>query len=106
VLGHGVSHQTLAMLVLAGLAKAVTETLRPAQGKIGRMLITDAGKRRSKVDTAGLATSGSRLLSAQERPCCGRRWLGAWGVTMRPPHAAPALDSEELRQGPGLCRPD
>jgi hypothetical protein len=28
----------------------------------------------------------------------------AWcvGVTMRPPHAVPTLDSEELRQGPGL----
>jgi hypothetical protein len=32
--------------------------------------------------------------SAIAGPCklaCGRRWLGAWGVTMRPPHAAPAL---------------
>jgi hypothetical protein len=45
VVGHGLSADMLAMLVLAGLAKVVTETLRPGQGKIGRMLITDAGKR-------------------------------------------------------------
>jgi hypothetical protein len=45
MVGHGLSADMLAMLVLAGLAKVVTETLRPGQHKIGRMLITDAGKR-------------------------------------------------------------
>lgn len=45
VLAHGLSADMLAMLVLAGLAKAVTETLRPGQGKIERLLITNAGKR-------------------------------------------------------------
>jgi hypothetical protein len=45
VVGHGLSADMLAMLVLAGLAKVVTETLRSRQGKIGRMLITDAGRR-------------------------------------------------------------
>ncbi len=45
VLGHGFSGDMLAMLVLAGLAAVVTETLRAGQGKIERMMITDAGKR-------------------------------------------------------------
>ena len=45
VLGHGLSSDMLGMLVLAGLATVVTETLRAGQGKIERMLITDAGKR-------------------------------------------------------------
>jgi hypothetical protein len=35
----------LAMLVLAGLATVVTETLRAGHCKIERMMITDAGKR-------------------------------------------------------------
>jgi hypothetical protein len=45
VLGNGLSSDMLGMLVLAGLATVVTETLRTGQGKIERMLITDAGKR-------------------------------------------------------------
>lgn len=45
VLGHGLSSDMLGMLVLAGLAKVVTETLKAGQGKLERMLITDAGKR-------------------------------------------------------------
>ncbi len=47
VLGHGVSHQTLAMLALAGLATVVTETLRGDGGTftIERLRITDAGRR-------------------------------------------------------------
>jgi hypothetical protein len=32
--------------------------------------------------------------------------LAAWGRTVISPHAVPVLDSEELRQGPGLCQPD
>ncbi len=46
-LGHGFSRDILAMLVLAGLATVVTETLRAsgATVKIERMRITDAGKR-------------------------------------------------------------
>ena len=45
-LGHGFSHEMLAMLVLAGLATVVTETLRVGGGtfKIERMRITDAGR--------------------------------------------------------------
>ncbi len=45
-LGHGFSHELLAMLVLAGLATVVTETLRVDGGtfKIERMRITDAGR--------------------------------------------------------------
>jgi hypothetical protein len=45
-LGHGFSHEMLAMLVLAGLATVVTETLRVDGGtfKIERMCITDAGR--------------------------------------------------------------
>jgi hypothetical protein len=39
-----------------------------------------------------------------ERPHSGRRWLGVWGRTVISPHAVPALVSEELRQGPGLCQ--
>jgi hypothetical protein len=45
VRGYGVSSDVLGMLVLAGLATVVTERLRARQGKIERMLITDAGKR-------------------------------------------------------------
>jgi hypothetical protein len=45
VLGHGFSGDTLAMLMLAGLATAATETLGGGQGKIERMSITDAGRR-------------------------------------------------------------
>ena len=45
VLGHGFSSDMLAMLVLAGLATVVTETLKAGHGKIERMMITDAGKR-------------------------------------------------------------
>jgi hypothetical protein len=47
VLGHGVSHQTLAMLALAGLATVVTETLRVHGGTstIEHLRITDAGRR-------------------------------------------------------------
>jgi len=47
VLGHGLSRDMLAMLVLAGLATVVTETPRPtgATAKVERMRITDAGKR-------------------------------------------------------------
>jgi hypothetical protein len=45
VRGYGVSSDVLGMLVLAGLATVVTERLRAGQGKIERMLITDAGKR-------------------------------------------------------------
>jgi hypothetical protein len=46
VLGHGYSSDMLAMLVLAGLATVVTETLRVGGGtfKIERMRITDAGR--------------------------------------------------------------
>ena len=45
-LGHGFSHEMLAMLVLAGLATVVTETLRVDGGtfKIERMRITEAGR--------------------------------------------------------------
>jgi hypothetical protein len=45
-LGHGFSHELLAMLVLAGLATVVTETLRVDGGtfKIERMRIADAGR--------------------------------------------------------------
>ena len=45
-LGHGFSHELLAMLVLAGLATVVTETLRVDGGtfKIERVRITDAGR--------------------------------------------------------------
>ncbi len=45
-LGHGFSHEMLAMLVLAGLATVVTETLRVDGGtfKIERVRITDAGR--------------------------------------------------------------
>jgi hypothetical protein len=42
VVGHGLSADMLAMLVRSGLAKVETAT---GQGKIGRMLITDAGRR-------------------------------------------------------------
>jgi len=38
--------------------------------------------------------------------CCAQRWLPAWGASMILPHAAPALDSEELRQGPGCLQPN
>ncbi len=47
VLGHGFSRDMLAMLLLAGLATVVTETLR-ADGptiKVERVMITDAGRR-------------------------------------------------------------
>ncbi len=47
VLGHGFSGDILAMLLLAGLATVVTETLR-ADGpmiKVERVMITDAGRR-------------------------------------------------------------
>ena len=46
-LGHGFSRETLAMLVLNGLAMVMTETLslRGATIKIERMRITDAGRR-------------------------------------------------------------
>jgi hypothetical protein len=45
-LGHGFSHEMLAMLVLAGLATVVTETLRVDGGTstIERMRITDPGR--------------------------------------------------------------
>ena len=45
-LGHGFSHEMLAMLVLVGLATVVTETLRADGGtfRIERMRITDAGR--------------------------------------------------------------
>ncbi len=46
-LGHGFSRGMLAMLVLAGLATVVIETLSgdgPTR-KVGRVRITDAGKR-------------------------------------------------------------
>jgi hypothetical protein len=45
VLGHGLSSDMLGMLVFAGLATVLTETVRSGQGKIERLLITDAGKR-------------------------------------------------------------
>jgi len=47
VLGHCLSRDMLAMLVLAGLATVVTETLRPtgATTKVERMRISDAGER-------------------------------------------------------------
>ena len=50
VLGHGLSRDMLAMLVLAKLATVVTETLRPtgATTKVERMRISDAGKRALK----------------------------------------------------------
>ena len=48
VLGHGFSRDMLAMLLLAGLATVVTETLRAGHCKIERMVITDAGKRALK----------------------------------------------------------
>jgi len=46
-LGHGFSHETLATLVLNGLAMVMTETLSVdgATLKIERMRITDAGRR-------------------------------------------------------------
>jgi hypothetical protein len=47
VVGHGLSADILPMLVLAGLAKVVTETLRAEGGTftIQRLHITDAGRR-------------------------------------------------------------
>ena len=47
VVGHGLSADMLAMLVLAGLAKVVTATLRAEGGTfaIERLHITDAGRR-------------------------------------------------------------
>jgi hypothetical protein len=47
VVGHGLSADMLAMLVLAGLAKVVAETLRAEGGTftVDRLHITDAGKR-------------------------------------------------------------
>jgi hypothetical protein len=47
VVGHGLSADMLAMLVLAGLAKIVTATLRAEGGTltIERLHITDAGRR-------------------------------------------------------------
>jgi hypothetical protein len=47
VVGHGHSADMLAMLVLAGLAKMVTATLRAEGGTftIERLHITDAGRR-------------------------------------------------------------
>jgi len=45
-LGHGFSRETLATLVLNGLAMVMTETLSlDATIKIERMRITDAGRR-------------------------------------------------------------
>jgi hypothetical protein len=47
VVGHGLSADMLAVLVLAGLAKVVTTTLRAEGGTftIERLHITDAGRR-------------------------------------------------------------
>ena len=47
VLGHGFSSDMLAMLVLAGLATVVTETLRAGGPtiKVERVSITDAGRK-------------------------------------------------------------
>src|SRR5258708_11614271 len=47
VLGHGFSRDMLAMLLLAGLATVVTETLRAGGPmiKVERGMITDAGRR-------------------------------------------------------------
>ena len=47
VLGHGFSRDMLAMLVLAGLAKVVSETVRAGGStiKVERVSITDAGRR-------------------------------------------------------------
>ncbi len=47
VLGHGISSDVLAMLVLTGLATVVTETLRAHRStiKIQRMRVTDTGRR-------------------------------------------------------------
>jgi hypothetical protein len=47
VVSHEISRETLAMLVLTGLATVVTETLRGhgSAVKIQRMRITDAGWR-------------------------------------------------------------
>jgi hypothetical protein len=45
VLGHGLSSGMLGMLVLAGLATVMAESLKAGRGKLERMLITDAGKR-------------------------------------------------------------
>jgi hypothetical protein len=46
-IGHGISREMLATIVLAGLATVVTETLgiEGATFKIERMRITDAGRR-------------------------------------------------------------
>jgi hypothetical protein len=46
-LGHGFSRDMLAMLVLAGLATVVIETLSGdgPTSKVGRVRITDAGRR-------------------------------------------------------------
>ena len=47
VLGHGFSRDMLAMLVLAGLAKVVSETVRAGGStiKVERVSITDAGRK-------------------------------------------------------------
>jgi hypothetical protein len=47
ILSHGFSRDMLAMLVLAGLAKVVTETARAGGStiKVERVSITDAGRR-------------------------------------------------------------
>ena len=47
MLGHGFSRDMLAMLVLAGLAKVVSETVRAGGStiKVERVSITDAGRR-------------------------------------------------------------
>src|SRR6266436_10284683 len=63
-LGHGFSHEMLAMLVLAGLATVVTETLRVDGGtfKIERVRITDWQFEVDRTQTVVRPTGGNAPL--------------------------------------------
>jgi hypothetical protein len=90
VVGHGLSADMLAMLVLAGLAKVVTETLRAEGGTFTgeRLQITEPGQRALEGRHRGSSPRPDRVYPGTpplrpELACCVR-------LSGRP-HAAPDL---------------
>jgi hypothetical protein len=81
-----------------GLAPIQRETNKSGDQTVesGRIMITDAGRRALE---PLIGPEGSMSESRSRNACpMGRRWRAGGRIS---PHAAPALHSEELRQGPG-----
>jgi hypothetical protein len=102
---HLIAQRRQALQLLASNQRGITETLLFAHGvtphMLGYLLRTGlATIRRVTIKSGDQAIEIGGVTITDD----GRRWLAAWGVTMRPPRAAPIFCCGPSK-GPGLCQP-